>query len=43
MLNALAAVAVGLDLEMPYERIQAALAAFAGVFTLGGVALALRS
>ena len=31
VLNALAAVAVGLDLEMPFERIQAALAAFAGV------------
>ena len=31
VLNALAAVAVGLDLEMPFERIQAALAGFAGV------------
>ena len=31
VLNALAAVAVGLDLEMPFERIQAALAAFTGV------------
>ena len=31
VLNALAAVAVGLDLEMPFEKIQGALAAFAGV------------
>ena len=31
VLNALAAVAVGLDLEMPFEPIQAALAAFTGV------------
>src|SRR5262247_2882127 len=31
VLNALAAVAVGLDLEMPFPRIQSALAGFAGV------------
>ena len=31
VLNALAAAAVGLDLEMPFDRIQTALAAFAGV------------
>ncbi|HEV8440595.1 MAG TPA: UDP-N-acetylmuramate--L-alanine ligase [Methylomirabilota bacterium] len=31
VLNALAAVAVGLDLEVPFERIQPALAGFAGV------------
>jgi UDP-N-acetylmuramate--alanine ligase len=31
VLNALAAAAVGLDLEMPFERIQTALASFAGV------------
>jgi UDP-N-acetylmuramate--alanine ligase len=31
VLNALAAVAVGLDLEVPFERIQSALAGFAGV------------
>ena len=31
VLNALAAVAVGLDLEVPFERIQQALAGFAGV------------
>jgi UDP-N-acetylmuramate--alanine ligase len=31
VLNALAAAAVGLDLEMPFDRIQSALAAFAGV------------
>jgi UDP-N-acetylmuramate--alanine ligase len=31
VLNSLAAVAVGLDLEVPFERIQAALAGFAGV------------
>jgi UDP-N-acetylmuramate--alanine ligase len=31
VLNALAAAAVGLDLEMPFDRIQAALASFAGV------------
>ena len=31
VLNALAAAAVGLDLEMPFDKIQAALAAFAGV------------
>ncbi len=31
VLNALAAVAVGLDLEIPFERIQPALAGFAGV------------
>ena len=31
VLNALAAAAVGLDLEMPFDRIQAALTAFAGV------------
>jgi UDP-N-acetylmuramate--alanine ligase len=31
VLNALAAVAVGLDLEMPFARIQPALAGFAGV------------
>jgi UDP-N-acetylmuramate--alanine ligase len=31
VLNALAAVAVGLDLEVPFERIRAALAGFAGV------------
>jgi len=31
VLNALAAVAVGLDLEIPFERIRAALAGFAGV------------
>jgi UDP-N-acetylmuramate--alanine ligase len=31
VLNALAAAAVGLDLEMPFDKIQAALASFAGV------------
>jgi len=31
VLNALAAAAVGLDLEVPFEKIQSALAAFAGV------------
>jgi UDP-N-acetylmuramate--alanine ligase len=31
VLNALAASAVGLDLEMPFDKIQAALASFAGV------------
>ena len=31
VLNSLAAVAVGLDLEVPFERIQTALAGFAGV------------
>ena len=31
VLNALAAIAVGLDLEVPFERIRAALAGFAGV------------
>lgn len=31
VLNALAAIAVGLDLEVPFERIQPALAGFAGV------------
>jgi len=31
VLNALAAVAVGLDLEVPFDRIQTALAGFAGV------------
>jgi UDP-N-acetylmuramate--alanine ligase len=31
VLNALAAVAVGLDLEMPFEKIQSALASFEGV------------
>jgi UDP-N-acetylmuramate--alanine ligase len=31
VLNALAAAAVGLDLEMPFDRIQTALASFAGV------------
>src|SRR5499427_4867311 len=31
VLNSLAAVAVGLDLEVPFERIQVALAGFAGV------------
>jgi len=31
VLNALAAIAVGLDLEVPFERIQTALAGFAGV------------
>jgi UDP-N-acetylmuramate--alanine ligase len=31
VLNSLAAVAVGLDLEVPFERIQAALAGFGGV------------
>ncbi|MGH7396223.1 MAG: UDP-N-acetylmuramate--L-alanine ligase, partial [Candidatus Rokuibacteriota bacterium] len=31
VLNALAAASVGLDLEMPFDRIQAALASFAGV------------
>jgi UDP-N-acetylmuramate--alanine ligase len=31
VLNSLAAVAVGLDLEIPFERIQPALAGFAGV------------
>jgi UDP-N-acetylmuramate--alanine ligase len=31
VLNSLAAIAVGLDLEIPFERIRSALAAFAGV------------